>query len=169
MADIKFKGNPVHTTGVLPNKGLQAPAFTLTKTDLSELHLQNFAGKKIILNIFPSLDTPVCAASVRAFNKEASQLADTVILCVSADLPFAQARFCGAEGLHNVTPASDFRHKEFGDIYGVRISDGPLAGLLSRAIVVIDSHGMIAYTEQVPEITQEPNYQAALTATQQAK
>lgn len=164
MAAIKFKGNPVHTKGNLPAVGTIAPAFTLTKTDLSELNLKDLAGKRIVLNIFPSIDTGVCAASVRHFNKEASHLNNTVVICASADLPFAQARFCGAEGLDKVTPASDFRHKEFGDAYGVRITDSPLAGLLSRAVIVIDAKGHVVYTEQVPEITQEPNYQAALSA-----
>jgi len=167
MTAIKFKGNTIHTKGNLPTVGAMAPAFTLTKTDLSELNLKDLAGKKIVLNIFPSIDTGVCAASVRHFNKEASHLTNAIVVCASADLPFAQARFCGAEGLDRVTPASDFRHKEFGDAYGVRIIDGPLAGLLSRAVVIIDASGRIAYTEQVPEIVEEPNYKAALAALNQ--
>lgn len=167
MPKITFKGNTIHTKGNLPGIGLIAPAFMLTKTDLSELNLKDLTGKKIVLNIFPSIDTPVCATSVRTFNKEAANLNNTVVVCVSADLPFAQARFCGAEGLEKVVPTSEFRHKEFGDAYGVRIIDGPLAGLLSRAVVVIDANGRITYTEQVSEIAQEPNYQAALTALSQ--
>lgn len=167
MAEIKLKGNVIHTKGNLPAIGTNAPNFTLTKTDLSELNLKDLAGKKIVLNIFPSVDTPTCATSVRTFNKEAANLANTVVVCASADLPFAQARFCGAENLNNVMPASDFRHKEFGDIYGVRIIDGPIAGLLSRAVVVIDANGRVVYTEQVAEVAQEPNYQAALTALKQ--
>jgi thiol peroxidase len=167
MAQIKLKGNVIHTKGNLPAVGSQAPNFTLTKTDLSELNLKDLSGKKIVLNIFPSIDTPTCATSVRTFNKEAANLSDTVVICASADLPFAQARFCGAEGLNNVVPASDFRHKEFGDVYGARIIDGPIAGLLSRAIVVIDANGRIAHTEQVAEVSHEPNYQAALAAIQQ--
>lgn len=164
MTKITLKGNPVNTVGTLPAKGQMAPDFKATKTDLSETSLQDFKGKKIILNIFPSLDTPVCATSVRKFNESASQLKNTVVLCISADLPFAQARFCGAEGLKNVIPLSVFRHSEFGKNYGVTIVDGPLAGLLSRAVVVIDENGNIAYNEQVSEITKEPDYQVALTA-----
>ncbi len=164
MTTITFKGNPVHTIGKLPEIGVVAPEFTLTKADLSDIKLKDFHGKKIILNIFPSLDTPVCAQSVRTFNKEAVQLPNTMVICVSMDLPFAYTRFCNAEGINNIITASDFRHKKFGDSYGVCIKDGPLAGLLSRAVVIIDPQGKVSYTEQVPEITQEPNYQAALKA-----
>jgi thiol peroxidase len=167
MAKITLKGNAIHTNGTLPAVGSIAPAFKLTKTDLTELHSKDFAGKKLVLSIFPSVDTSICAASVRAFNKAAADLADTIVLCISADLPFAQARFCGAEGLSQVVSASDFRHKDFGDLYGVRITDGPLAGLLSRAVVVINAKGTIVYTEQVAEIAQEPDYSAALKALSQ--
>ncbi len=161
MAKITFKESPINTIGELPAKGSVAPDFTLVKLDLSETILADYKGKRIILNIFPSIDTGVCATSVRRFNEEASALDNTVVLCVSMDLPFAQGRFCGAEGIENVVPVSAFR-AAFGDHYGVLIADGPLAGLLSRAVVVIDGAGNVIYTEQVPEITQEPDYDAAL-------
>ncbi len=164
MAQITFKGNPIHTSGSLPKAGNHAPDFSLTKSDLSSATLSEFKGKKLVLNIFPSLDTPVCAASVRRFNQEASRLDNTVVLCVSRDLPFAQSRFCTAEGLKNVVTASEYKDSKFSDAYGVRIVDGPLAGLLSRAIVVIDPAGKVIYTQQVPEITQEPDYAKALAA-----
>ncbi len=164
MASITLKGNPVSTVGELPAAGSNAPAFEGVKTDLSGCALADFAGKKVVLNIFPSIDTGVCAASTRHFNEAASSLDNTVVLCVSVDLPFALGRFCGAEGLDNVVPVSVFRNPEFGSSYGVTIADGPLAGLLSRAVVVIDESGNVLYTEQVPEITQEPNYEAALAA-----
>lgn len=164
MTNITLKGNPIHTVGSLPAVGTQAPDFKLTKTDLSEVSLKDFAGKKIILSIFPSVDTPTCATAVRQFNEKAAKLKDVVVLCISADLPFALNRFCGAEGLKEVIPTSVFRHQEFGDQYGVRIVDGPIAGLLSRAIVVLDSTGKVVYTEQVSEIAHEPDYQAALNA-----
>ena len=164
MASITLKGNPVNTVGELPTVGSEAPAFTALKTDLSECTLSDLTGKKVVLNIFPSIDTGVCAASTHRFNKEAGSLDNTVVVCVSVDLPFALGRFCGAEGLGNVVPVSVFRNPEFGSGYGVTIADGPLAGLLSRAVVVIDESGKVAYTEQVPEITQEPNYEAALAA-----
>ncbi|MBO9540193.1 thiol peroxidase [bacterium] len=164
MATITLKGNPIHTAGNLPSVGATAPDFKLTKTDLSDVSLKDFAGKRIILNIFPSVDTGVCAASVRSFNASAEKLDNTVVLCVSNDLPFAHARFCGAEGLTNVVSLSGFRHQEFAERYGLTIQDGPLAGLLSRAVVVIDPQGKIVYEEQVPEIAQEPNYEAALKA-----
>jgi len=164
MARITLKGNAINTSGTLPNVGSKAPDFKLTKGDLSDVSLKDFAGKKIILNIFPSVDTGVCASSVRKFNAEAGNLANAVVLCVSADLPFAQNRFCGAEGIKNVVTASDLRAKNFGEAYGVRITDGPLAGLLARSIVVVDEAGNVIYTEQVPEIAQEPNYDAALKA-----
>lgn len=164
MATIKLEGNAIHTAGELPAVGSDAPAFNLTAGDLSTASLAGYAGKKVILNIFPSIDTGVCAESTRRFNAAASALDNSAVLCVSADLPFALSRFCGAEGLDNVITLSSFRNPEFGDDYGVRISDGPIAGLMSRAVVVIDENGKITYTEQVPEITQEPDYDAALAA-----
>lgn len=162
MTTVTFKGQPIHITGNLPGKGKNAPAFTLTKTDLNELSLKDLKGKQIILNIFPSLDTPTCATSVRRFNAEAAKLADVEVLCISMDLPFAQARFCGAEGLDRVTPVSAFRHQEFGRDYGMTIVDGKLAGLLARSIVIINQQGEVVYTELVNEIAQEPDYEAAL-------
>ena len=164
MAQITLQGNPVQTVGNLPAVGMEAPSFKLVKTDLSEASMQDFAGNNIILNIFPSLDTSVCAASVRRFNKEAGESPDTVVLCISADLPFAHQRFCETEGLNDVIPLSVFRSPEFGRDYGVTITSGPLVGLMSRAIVIIDKSGEVAYTEQVPEITQEPDYDASLLA-----
>lgn len=163
MAQITFKGNAVRTCGSLPATGKAAPEFALVKQDLSEVRLSDYAGRHLILNIFPSIDTGVCAASVRAFNEKAAGLKNTTVLCVSKDLPFAQSRFCGAEGIQNVTTASAFR-SDFGERYGVAIQDGPLAGLLSRAVVVIGPDGRVVYTQQVPEITQEPDYKAALAA-----
>ncbi|MFC1602388.1 thiol peroxidase [Pseudomonadota bacterium] len=164
MAQITLKDNPINTIGTLPAVGSQAPDFSLTKADLSDVTPADLRGKNVILNIFPSVDTDVCAASVRFFNAKANALENTTVLCVSDDLPFAQKRFCGAEGLNNVISASEMRNRTFGDQYGVRITDGPLAGILSRAIVIIDTAGKVIYTEQVPEITQEPNYDAALAA-----
>lgn len=164
MATITFKGNPVHTVGNLPAQSSTAPAFTLTKTDLSEVSLKDLAGKYVVLNIFPSMDTPTCATSTRKFNSEANKLDNAHVLCISMDLPFAQKRFCAAEGLDKVMPLSAFRHAEFGDKYGVKIADGPLAGLLSRAVVVIDPQGKVIYTQQVAEIADEPDYAAALAA-----
>lgn len=164
MATITLKGNAIETIGKLPAKASAAPAFTLVKSDLSEVTLADFKGKKVVLNIFPSIDTPVCAASVRHFNKAAGELANTVVLCISADLPFAHTRFCETEGLKNVESLSVFRSAAFGKDYGVTITTGPITGLLSRAIVIIDADGKIIYTEQVPEIAQEPNYDAALAA-----
>ena len=164
MGQVAFKGNLVKTTGDLPAVGSQAPAFTLTGKDLSDAGLADFAGKKVVLNVFPSIDTPVCAASVRRFNAEASALGDTVVLCISADLPFAAGRFCTVEGLDKVVPLSAFRSPAFGKDYGVVIAEGPLRGLLSRAIIVIDRAGKVVYTEHVAEITNEPDYEAALRA-----
>lgn len=164
MAQITLKGNTIETIGTLPANASAAPNFTLTKTDLSEATLADYTGKKIVLNIFPSIDTPVCAASVRQFNKTAGELANTVVLCISADLPFAHSRFCETDGLKNVASLSVFRNPAFGKDYGVTITTGPLAGLLSRAIVIIDGAGTVIYTEQVPEIAQEPDYSAALGA-----
>lgn len=166
MATITLKGNPIHTAGELPRVGSAAPAFSLTDGELGEVSSAAFAGKRVVLNIFPSLDTGVCAASVRRFNKEAASLANTVVLCISLDLPFAQARFCGAEGLDRVVTLSGFRNSAFGEAYGVRITDGPLAGLYSRAVVVLDERGNVLHAEQVPEIAQEPDYEAALKALQ---
>ncbi len=162
MAAITLKGNTIHTTGNLPAVGQTASDFELVTTELSVATLADYKGQRLILNIFPSIDTGVCAASVRTFNKEAAALPDTKVICISRDLPFAMGRFCGAEGLDNVINLSDFKTGAFGKAYGVEIADGPLAGLHSRAIVVIDAEGKVVYTEQVPEITQEPNYEAAL-------
>ena len=163
MAEITFRGNPIHTVGDLPAVGSPAPAFTLTGLDLSDVSVGDFAGKNLVLNIFPSIDTAVCASSVRTFNERAAALDDTAVLNVSADLPFAMGRFCGAEGIENVQSASVFR-SDFGDTYGVKITEGPLAGLMSRAVVVVNGEGVVTYTEQVPEIGQEPDYDSALTA-----
>jgi thioredoxin-dependent peroxiredoxin len=162
MAQITLKGNPITTVGNLPGVNMPSPAFSLTKTDLSECSLNDFKGKTVILNIFPSIDTPVCAASVRRFNEEAASLNNTIVLCVSADLPFAHKRFCEGDGLKNVIPLSTFRSPGFGAEYGVTITNGPLAGLLARAIVIADKNGTVLYTELVPEIGQEPDYSKAL-------
>lgn len=162
MAEITLKGNKINTLGTLPELGTQIPDFKLVKTDLSVVSLSNYKGKRLVLNIFPSLDTGTCAASVRYFNQEASSLENTVVLCISKDLPFAQARFCGAEGLNNVETLSDFRTGDFGRDYKVEIVDGPLAGLESRAVIVADENGKIIYTQQVSEIVDEPNYEKAL-------
>lgn len=163
MATITLKGNPIETAGSLPAVGSQAPAFNLTKTDLSPCSQDDFSGKTLVLNIFPSLDTPVCAASVRRFNAEAILQKDTVVLCISADLPFAHKRFCEADGLENVIPLSVFRSPAFGLDYGVTITSGPLTGLLARAVVIINADGRVVYTELVPEIAQEPDYHQALS------
>jgi len=162
MAQITLQGNPINTIGNLPANGSQAPDFQLTKTDLSDVNMDDFAGTRLILNIFPSIDTEVCAMSVRRFNAEAEKLDNTSVLCISADLPFAQGRFCGAEGLDRVITLSMMRDQKFGSDYGLAITDGPLAGLLSRAIVIVDTDGAVIYSEQVPEITQEPDYATAL-------
>lgn len=167
MAQVTLQGDPVQTAGSLPALGTVAPSFTLVNTELSEVRLQDFAGKNIILNIFLSLDTSICGASVRRFNKEAGESPNTVVLCISADLPFAHKRFCETEGLTDVITLSVFRFPEFGRDYGVTFTSGPLLGLLSRAVLIIDKYGKVAYTEQVPEITQEPNYDAALLALSQ--
>lgn len=165
MATVTLKKDlTVHLSGEMPAVGTTAPNFGATKTNLSEIHLEDLRGQRVVLNIFPSVDTGVCATSVRRFNAEASKLDNTVVLCVSKDLPFAQSRFCGAEGLDKVVPVSVFRHNCFTEHYGLEQQDGPLAGLLARAVVVIDEAGKILYTELVPEITQEPNYEAALAA-----
>lgn len=162
MAQITLRGNPVNTIGDLPAVGSAAPAFALTGTDLGTVSSEQFRGKAVLLNIFPSVDTPVCASSVRTFNEQASTRGLAVV-CVSKDLPFALSRFCGAEGIDNVTSASAFRDS-FGEDYGLTITDGPMAGLLGRAVVVIGADGNVVYTELVPEVAQEPDYDAALAA-----
>jgi thioredoxin-dependent peroxiredoxin len=162
MAQITLRGNPINTVGELPAVGSQAPDFSLTGTDLGAVSSEQFGGKPLLLNIFPSLDTPVCATSVRTFDERAAG-SGVSVLCVSKDLPFAQKRFCGAEGIENVTTASAFRDS-FGEDYGVTIADGPMAGLLARSVVVIGADGKVAYAELVPEIAQEPNYDSALAA-----
>lgn len=167
MTQITLKGSPIHTNGTLPTIGAKAPDFSLTAKDLSETTLKTFSGKKKILNIFPSIDTPTCAMSVRKFNALATKNPDVVVLCISADLPFASARFCGAEGLERVHTLSTFR-STFANDYGVAISDSVLKGLCARAVVVIDADNRVLYTEQVPEIAQEPNYDKALNALSQA-
>jgi thiol peroxidase len=164
MAKITFKGNAINTAGELPAVGAVSPAFKLVKTDLSDVSLSDFKGKKVVLNIFPSIDTGVCATSVRKFNEQAGKLPNAVVLCISKDLPFAHSRFCGAEGLNNVVSLSEYKDDNFSKAYGVKIADGPLAGLLSRAVVIVDEAGKVVYTEQVPEIAQEPNYEKALAA-----
>jgi thiol peroxidase len=162
MAQITLQGNAINTVGELPAVGSPAPGFTLTGADLGTVSGEQFRGKPLLLNIFPSVDTPVCAASVRTFNERAAASGASVV-CVSKDLPFAFARFCGAEGIENVKTASAFRDS-FGEDYGVTLADGPMAGLLARAVVVVGADGNVAYTELVPEIGQEPNYEAALAA-----
>lgn len=164
MASITLGGNPVHTSGELPAVGSKLADFKLVQNDLSVASLSNFAGKKLVLNIFPSVDTGTCATSVRKFNQSASGLENTTVLCISRDLPFAQKRFCGAEGLENVVNLSDFQDGAFGKANGLEIVDGPLAGLHSRVIIVVDADGTITHTEQVAEIANEPNYEAALAA-----
>lgn len=163
MATVTLKGNPFSTVGELPAVGSQAPDFTLVQTDLSEITLASLRGKKVVLNIFPSIDTPTCALSVRTFNESAAGLTNTQVVCVSADLPFAAKRFCGAEGIESVATGSSFR-SDFGTAYGVDFANGPLAGLLSRSVVVINEQGKVIYTEQVAETADEPNYGAALAA-----
>lgn len=164
MAQITFKGNQIHTAGSLPEIGATAPDFKLTSSDLSEKSLSDYKGKNVVLNIFPSVDTGVCAQSVRTFNKEVSAVDNTVVLCISKDLPFALNRFCAAEGLQNVETLSDFKTNDFTNAYGVQMTDGPLNGLMSRAVVVINPEGKVVYNEQVPEITQEPDYNNAINA-----
>ncbi len=163
MAEVTLGGNPVHTSGELPAVGAAAPGYSLVGADLGEYDQSEFAGKNVILNIFPSIDTPTCATSVRQFNERAAGMDDTVVLCVSADLPFAMGRFCGAEGIDNVKVGSTFR-SGFGDQYGVTLTDGKLQGVLARAVVVIGPDGTVKHTELVAEIAQEPNYDAALAA-----
>ncbi|GAB7530141.1 thiol peroxidase [Pseudomonas sp. 3A(2025)] len=163
MAQVTLKGNPVSIQGELPAVGSTAPAFTLVGAGLANVALADFAGQRKVLNIFPSVDTPTCATSVRTFNAEANKLENTVVLCVSADLPFAQARFCGSEGLENVKNLSTFRSADFASQYGVAIADGPLTGLTTRAVVVLDENDNVLHSELVAEIGQEPNYEAALS------
>lgn len=164
MATITFKGNPLKTVGELPTKGSTAPDFNLAGADLADVGLGKFSGKKKVLNIVPSLDTPVCAISAKAFNEKIGSRGDTVILNISADLPFAQKRFCAAEKVDHVVTLSNFRSPSFGKTYGVEIAEGPLKGLLSRAVVILDANNKVIYTQQVPEIAQEPDYAAAITA-----
>jgi thiol peroxidase len=164
MATVTFKGTPVKTSGELPRVGSKAPDFVLTGADLSDVKLSDYAGRPVVLNIFPSIDTPVCAVSVRRFNKEAAACGDAVVLCISVDLPFAQGRFCAAEGIENVKTASAFRSHTFGGDYGVMLTDSVLAGLLARAVLVVGRDGRVTHSELVPEIAQEPDYAAALAA-----
>ena len=162
MATVTLKGSEIHTIGNLPEKGSAAPDFNLTRGDLTQARLNDYKGKKLVLNIFPSVDTPVCAASVRKFNEKAASLDNTKVLCISRDLPFAQGRFCGAEGIDNVTMLSEMRNDSFGQAYGVNIVDGPLTGLFARAVVVIDAQGNVAYSQLNTEIAEEPDYDAVL-------
>ncbi|MBP0905074.1 thiol peroxidase [Mariniflexile gromovii] len=164
MATVTLKGNPIKTSGELPKVGTKAPDFKLTATDLSTKSLSDFAGSKLVLNIFPSVDTGTCAQSVRQFNQEASELENTKVLCISHDLPFALNRFCGAEGLDNVISLSDYKDGSFGKAYGLNFVTGPLEALLSRCVVVLDENGTVIHTEQVAETVDEPNYKAALEA-----
>ena len=162
MAAITLGGNAINTSGSLPQVGTNAPDFTLVKSDLSVASLADYKGSRVVLNIFPSIDTGTCATSVRTFNAKASELDNTKVLCISRDLPFAQKRFCGAEGLENVENLSDFKVGSFGKNYGLEITDSVLAGLHSRVVIVLDENGVIKYSEQVPEIADEPNYENAL-------
>jgi thiol peroxidase len=162
MGTVTLGGSPISTSGDLPAVGTKAPDFILTGADLADVSLAKFAGQRVILNVFPSIDTPVCAASVRKFNEAAARLSNTVVLAISRDLPFAQKRFCGAEGIENVVSLSAMRDVSFGKSYGVLIESGPLTGLFARSVVVLDEHGKVRYRELVPEIKQEPNYDRAL-------
>ncbi len=164
MAQVTLRGTPIHTNGELPAVGTKAPDFKLVNGDLKDVSLADYRGKKKILNIVPSLDTPTCATSTRKFNKEASSLPNTVVLVVSADLPFASKRFCTTEGLQNVTPLSLMRTKAFAKDYGVLLQDGPLEGITARAVVALDENDKVIYRQLVPEIAQEPDYDAALKA-----
>ena len=166
MTEVTLHGTPIQIDGELPQVGQQAPAFTLVGSGLKDIALESFAGKRKVLNIFPSVDTPTCATSVRTFNAETSSLENTVVLCISADLPFAQARFCGAEGLENVISLSTMRGAEFLKNYGVAIANGPLAGIAARAVVVLDEQNKVLHSELVSEIGDEPNYAAATAALQ---
>jgi thiol peroxidase len=164
MAEVTLGGNPSNTVADLPSKGEKAPGFTLVKTDMSEVSLSDFEGKNVILNIFPSVDTGVCATSVRKFNEKAASLDNTVVLCISKDLPFAQARFCGDEGIENAIPVSNFRNDSFGKDYGVELVDGGFKGLNARAVVVVNPEGEVIYNQLVPEIGNEPDYEEALAS-----
>ena len=164
MAQTKLGDRVVNTAGELPTPGSVAPSFTLVANDLKEVNLSQFAGKNVVLNIFPSIDTGVCATSVREFNKRASSLANTVVLCISKDLPFAMRRFCGAEGIDKVVTLSDFRNLGFAQSYGVLMADGGMTGLFARCVIVVGEDGKVKYNEMVPTIGQEPNYEAALKA-----
>ncbi|NNF18266.1 MAG: thiol peroxidase [Flavobacteriaceae bacterium] len=164
MATVTGKGQPMNTLGNLPEVGSKAPDFQLTRTDFTDVSIKDFKGKKILMNIFPSIDTSTCATSVRKFNEQAAGLEDTVVLCISKDLPHAQKRFCGAEGIDNVIPLSDFRSGNFGKTYEVEFTDTPIKGLLSRSVVVVDREGKVLYTEQVADTSNEPDYNAALQA-----
>jgi len=164
MATVTFHGDPIQTSGTLPKVGTKAPDFKLTSTDLKTKSLSDYSGRKVVLNIFPSVDTGTCAKSVRQFNEEASELDNTKVLCISKDLPFALNRFCGAEGLNNVISLSDYKDGSFGKNYGLTFTNGPLEALLSRCVVALDEKGIVKYTEQVQEIADEPNYKAALEA-----
>lgn len=164
MATVTLKGNEIHTLGALPKNGEQAPDFVLTGTDLNDFKLSDYKGKNVILNIFPSLDTSVCATSVKNFNEKVESMDNTVVISASKDLPFAHQRFCSNEGITKVISGSELRDDSFGNNYGVRITDGPMAGLFARAVVVLDEEGKVVYTELVPEITQEPDYTAAVKA-----
>lgn len=168
MNQVTFKGEPVNVSGNFVQAGTQAPEFTLTSSTLSDIQLAGLRGKKLVLNIFPSIDTPVCAASVRKFNESASSLDNTVVLCISADLPFAAGRFCEAEGLEDVQTASFFRSPSFTEDYGVNLNEGALKGLSARAVIVVNEEGLVTYSERVSEITEEPNYELALEAVKQA-
>lgn len=168
MAEITLGGNAIHTVGPLPQVGSVAPDFTLTGVELGDISLEEYRGNTVILNIFPSVGTGVCATSVRRFNQEAASFDNAIVLCISRDLPFAQAGFCGAEGIEDVVMLSVMRDLSFGKTYGVEMTDGPMAGLLSRAVVVIDSDGKVVYAEQVPEIGQEPDYEKAVAAVNSA-
>lgn len=164
MALVTLRGKPLHLSGTLPKIGTHAPDFTLTNLELAEIGLRNFHGKKVVLNIFPSLDTPTCSMAMKQFNKLALQMPKVIVLCISADLPFAQKRFCAAENLNKVVLFSTFRHPEFGQQYGLTMTSGPLSGLLARAVLVVDENGKIVYIQQVREISEEPDYAAVLAA-----
>ena len=162
MTQVTFKGNTVNTVGELPAKGNPAPEFNLTKTDMSDIHLSDFKGRRLVLNIFPSIETPVCSASVKRFNNDVEKLENTEVLCISRDLPFAHARFNVEQEIKNVISLSELRDSAFGENYGVRMTDGPLAGLFARAVVVVDENSKVAYTQLVPEIAEEPDYGSVL-------
>jgi len=169
MVEISLLGKPVNTIGSLPQIGSFAPDFTVTKTDLSEIHLKNYLGKIIVMNIFPSLDTETCATAMQHYNELAEKFPDVLILCISADLPFAQKRFCITQHLENVQPVSVFRHPSFGKDYGVTLIDGPLTGLLSRAVIIVNENGKIIYTQQVKEVAEGPNYEAITNVLEKTK